>query len=223
MNNETKLIPKGIHLKMDWDDMITDLDDASVGKMIKNAYNYLNDRELIDMDKMETMLFKHTIRPVLEYNTEKYQKKVEHNRYIASKGGRKAKIEEPQINPMGLIETQNIPSGSTINPKNPKDIVKDKSIDKEKVKAKTRLDIEKMKAILKLDMKKIVNQEEIDFTYSVNELVRILTWIRFEWLVFYVDKKDVERILDEYEQPGCLSGILNVKEHYSYFLDLLIK
>jgi hypothetical protein len=130
MKNETELKPKGIFFKMDWDEMITDLEDESVGKMIKNAYNYLNDRELIEMDKMESKLFKHVIIPVLNFNNEKYQKQVEHNRRVAPKGGRKPKTEETQINPMGIIETQNIPSGSFTNPENPKD----KDRDKDKVK-----------------------------------------------------------------------------------------
>ena len=46
------------------------------------------------------------------WNNEKYQKQVEHNRRVAPKGGRKPKTEETQTNPMGIIETQNIPSGS---------------------------------------------------------------------------------------------------------------
>ena len=121
MKNETELKPKGIFFKMDWDEMIMDLEDESVGKMIKNAYNYLNDRELIEMDKMESKLFKHVIVPVLNFNNEKYQKQVEHNRRVAPKGGRKPKTEETQTNPMGIIETQNIPSGSFTNPENPKD------------------------------------------------------------------------------------------------------
>ena len=135
MKNETELKPKGIFFKMDWDEMIMDLEDESVGKMIKNAYNYLNDRELVEMDKMESKLFKHVIVPVLNFNNEKYQKQVEHNRRVAPKGGRKSKTEETQTNPMGIIETQNIPSGSFTNPENPKDR------DKEKVKER---DIEKL-------------------------------------------------------------------------------
>ena len=225
MEKETELKPKGIHFKMDWDEMIMDLEDASVGKMIKNVYNYLNDRELIEMDKMETMLFKHTIKPVLEYNAEKYLKQVEHNRRVAPKGGRKSKTEETQTNPMGIIETQNIPSGSFTNPENPKDRDKEKvkERDIEKDKTRTRLEIEKMKKLVDIDLKTIKVEEETDFSINVKELVRILNWSRFELLIFYTSVKDVEGLLTEYDKLGCLQGILDIKEHYSYFLDTIIK
>ena len=225
MKNETELKPKGIFFKMDWDEMIMDLEDESVGKMIKNAYSYLNDRELIEMDKMESKLFKHVIIPVLNFNNEKYQKQVEHNRMVAPKGGRKSKTEETQTNPMGIIETQNIPSGSFTNPENPKDRDKEKvkEIDIEKDKTRTRLEIEKMKKLVDIDLKTIMVDEEIDFSINVKELVRILNWSRFELLIFYTSVKDVEGLLTEYDKLGCLQGILDIKEHYSYFLDTIIK
>jgi len=229
MKNETELKPKGIFFKMDWDEMIMDLEDESVGKMIKNAYNYLNDRELIEMDKMESKLFKHVIIPVLNFNNEKYQKQVEHNRRVAPKGGRKSKTEETQINPMGIIETQNIPSGSFTNPENPKDKDRDKEKDKvkerdiEKDKTRTRLEIEKMKKLVDIDLKTIKVEEEINFSINVKELVRILNWSRFVLLIFYTSVKDVEGLLTEYDKLGCLQGILDIKEHYSYYLDTIIK
>ena len=227
MKNETELKPKGIFFKMDWDEMIMDLEDESVGKMIKNAYNYLNDRELVEMDKMESTLFKHVIVPVLNFNNEKYQKQVEHNRRVAPKGGRKSKTEETQTNPMGIIETQNIPSGSFTNPENPKDKdkekVKVKERDIEKDKTRTRLEIDKMKKLVDIDLKTIKVDEEIDFSINVKELVRILNWSRFELLIFYTSVKDVEGLLTEYDKLGCLQGILDIKEHYSYFLDTIIK
>jgi hypothetical protein len=223
MEKETELKPKGIHFKMDWDEMIMDLEDASVGKMIKNVYNYLNDRELIEMDKMETMLFKHTIKPVLEYNAEKYLKQVEHNRRVATKGGRKTKSEETQTNPLGLIETRNIPSGSFTNPENPKDKDrnKDKVIDIEK--DKTREDINKMKKIVELDLEKIKDAVEYNFIIKVRELVKTLSWARFDLLIFNTRNEDVENLLIQFNEPGCLQGIIDVKEHYSYFLNSLIK
>ena len=223
MKNETELKPKGIFFKMDWDEMIMDLEDESVGKMIKNAYNYLNDRELVEMDKMESKLFKHVIVPVLNFNNEKYQKQVEHNRRVAPKGGRKSKTEETQTNPMGIIETQNIPSGSFTNPENPKDRDKDKVKERDIDKTRTRLEIEKMKKLVDIDLKTIMVDEEIDFSINVKELVRILNWSRFELLIFYTSVKDVEGLLTEYDKLGCLQGILNIKEHYSYYLDTIIK
>jgi len=225
MGKETELKPKGILFKMDWDEMIMDLEDASVGKMIKNSYNFLNDRELIEMDKIETMLFKHTIRPVLEYNAEKYQMQVEHNRRVAAKGGRKPKTEETQTNPMGLIETQNNPSGSFTNPENPKDKdrVKDKGIDIEKDKSRTREDINKMKKIVELDLEKIKDAVEYNFIIKVIELVKRLSWARFDLLIFNTRNEDIENLLIQFNEPGCLPGIMDVKERYPYFLNSLIK
>ncbi len=223
MKNETELKPKGIFFKMDWDEMIMDLEDESVGRMIKNTYNYLNDRELVEMDKTESKLFKHVIVPVLNFNNERYQNKVEHNRRIATKGGRKPKTEETQTNPMGTIETQNIPIGSFTNPENPKDKVKDRVNERDIEKDKTRLEIDKMKKLVDIDLKTIKVEEEINFSINVKELVRILNWSRFELLIFYTSVKDVEGLLTEYNKPGCLQGILDIKEHYSYFLDSIIK
>jgi hypothetical protein len=225
MGKETELKPKGIHFKMDWDEMIMDLEDESVGKMIKNAYNYLNDRELVEMDKMESKLFKHVIVPVLNFNNERYQNKVEHNRRIATKGGRKPKNEETQTNPMGLIETQNNPSGSFANPENPKDKdrVKDKSIDIEKDKSRTREDINKMKKIVELDLEKIKDAAEYNFIIKVIELVKRLSWARFDLLIFNTRNEDVENLLIQFNEPGCFQGIIDVKEHYPYFLNSLIK
>ena len=225
MEKETELKPKGIFLKMDWDELIMDLEIESVGKMIKNIYHYLNDREMIEMDKMENMLFRHTIIPVLEFNTEKYQKQVEHNRRVASKGGRKPKKEETQTNPLGLIETQNIPSGSFTNPEYPKDRDKEKvkerdiEIDKTKIKS----DIDKMEKIVELDLKKIINEKEIDFCIKVKEAVKILDWSRFKLLIFHTDEKDVEIILSEIDKQYCLQGILDIKTLYPFLLDIIIK
>lgn len=223
MKKDTDLKPKGIHFKMDWDEMIIDLEDASVGKMIKNAYNYLNDRQLVEMDKMESKLFKHVIVPVLDFNNEKYQKQVEHNRRVAPMGGRKPKTEETETNPMGIIQTKYIPSGSFTNPENPKDRYKEKVKDRNKEKDKTRLEIEKMKKLFDIDLKTIKVEEEIDFSINVKELVRILNWTRFELLIFYTSVKDVEGLLTEYDKLECLQGILYVKDHYTYFLDKIIK
>jgi hypothetical protein len=225
MKNENELKPKGIFFKMDWDEMIMDLEDESVGKMIKNAYNYFNERELVDMDKMESKLFKHVIVPVLNFNNEKYQKQVEHNRRVAPKGGRKPKTEETQTNQLGIIEVQNIPSGFFTNPENPKDRDKEKvkERDIEKDKTRIRLEIEKMKKLVDIDLKTIKVEEEIDFSINVKELVRILNWSRFELLIFYTSVKDVEGLLTEYDKLGCLEGILDIKEQYTYFLDAIIK
>jgi hypothetical protein len=223
MGKETELKPKGIHFKMDWDEMIMDLEDESVGKMIKNAYNYLNDRELVEMDKMESKLFKHVIVPVLNFNNERYQNKVEHNRRIATKGGRKPKTEQTQTNPMGLIETQNIPSGSFINPENPKDKDKDRGIDIEKDKTRARLEIDKMKKLVELDLEKIKDDAEYNFIIKVRELVKRLSWARYELLIFSTRIEDVENLLIEFNELGCLQGVLDIKEHYEYFLNSIIK
>ena len=209
---------------MDWDEMIMDLDDASVGKMIKNVYNYLNGRELIEMDKLEGMLFKHTIRPVLNFNTERYSQVCNHNAEISQLGvaaKKQKKLNQTQVNPLGSVINQDYPSGKLIDPENPKDRVKD--IDIEKDKTRTRSEIDKMKELVEIDLKTIKVEEEINFSINVKELVRILNWSRFEILIFYTSIKDVEGLLTEYDKLGCLQGILDVKEHYSYFLDTIIK
>ena len=77
--------------------------------------------------------------------------------------------------------------------------------------------------LVDIDLKTIKVEEEIDFSINVKELVRILNWSRFELLIFYTSVKDVEGLLTEYNKLGCLQGILDIKEHYSYFIDIIIK
>ena len=99
--------------------------------------------------------------------------------------------------------------------------VKERDIEKDKTR--TRLEIDKMKKLVDIDLKTIKVEEEIDFSINVKELVRILNWSRFELLIFYTSVKDVEGLLTEYDKLGCLQGILYIKEHYSYYLDTIIK
>jgi hypothetical protein len=178
------------------------------------------------MDKLEGMLFKHTIRPVLNFNTERYSQVCNHNAEISQLGvaaKKQKKLNQTQVNPLGSVSSQDYPSGKLNNPENPKDRVKDRGIDIEKDKTRTRLEIEKMKKLVDIDLKTIKVEEEIDFSINVKELVRILNWSRFELLIFYTSVKDVEGLLTEYDKLGCLQGILDIKEHYSYYLDTIIK
>jgi len=119
------------------------------------------------------------------------------------------------------------PNGLSENPEKPKDIcniiLDSRSRDIEKDKTRTRLEIDKMKKLVDIDLKTIKVEEEIDFSINVKELVRILNWSRFELLIFYTSVKDVEGLLTEYDKLGCLQGILDIKEHYSYYLDTIIK
>jgi hypothetical protein len=80
-----------------------------------------------------------------------------------------------------------------------------------------------MKKLVDIDLKSIKVEEQIYFSMNVKELVRILNWSRFELLVFYTSVNDVESLLTEYDKIGCLQGILEIKEHYSYYLDTIIK
>lgn len=97
-----------------------------------------------------------------------------------------------------------------------------KSDSKDEINA-TKLSIVKMKKLVEIDVKKIINEDEVNFIINIKELIRILEWTRFELLLFYTSVKDVEGLLTEYDKLGCLQGILDIKEQYSYFLDTIIK
>jgi Family of unknown function (DUF6291) len=220
MKNENTMKPKGIYFKTEWNGLFNELEDAAVGRLIKNVYNYLDNRELIEMDKAESLLFKFTIVPVLDYNQEKYNQKVEHNRSIASKGGRKAK---ESSSPMGFSETRNIPQGFFTNPENPKDRDKEKVRDKEIDRSKVKEYINKMKKLVDLDLNSIHNSLDANFCIRVKELVRILDWARFELLVFHTNEGDIENLLLEFDKPGCIDSIKDIRSSYALFLDKLIK
>ena len=224
----------GIYLKLDWDEMIMDLEDASVGKMIKNAYNHMKNRDMIEMDIMELKLFKHVIEPVLKFNIERYKEVCERNAKNSKLGvekKRQNKINETQVNQVVKIETQNNPSGNKDNPDYPKDRDKDrvKEIEKDKLNSKeidtikNRSDVEKMKKILELDLKNITNEKEIDFCIKVKEAVRFLDWYRFKLLVFDTEDQDVEDLLNDFDKLYCLQGILDIKCLYPFILDSIIK
>ena len=207
---------KGIYFKMDWDELMMDLDDVSVGKMVKNAYNHMYKRELSDMDQMEYKLFRHIILPVLDYNSERYLEVCEHNAAISRSGveaKKQKKLNEIQVNPSGSGDNQNYPSGKLNNPEYPK----------ERDKTKIKLDIDKMEKIVELDLKNINNEKEIDFCIKVKEAVKILDWSRFKLLIFHTDEKDVEIILSEIDKQYCFQGILDIKTLYPFLLDNIIK
>ena len=219
-NYNEEIKTPGFFVNLDWNKTIQKLSNDEAGQLLKNMCNYALDYPLIETTEIVETICEMVVFKTIEINKNKYVEKCKVNAANGPLGGRPkgSKNKNPE-KPNGLSE----------NPEKPKDINKDicniildsKSRDKEK--DKTRLEIDKMKKLVDIDLKTIKVDEEIDFSINVKELVRILNWSRFELLIFYTSVKDVEGLLTEYDKLGCLQGILNIKEHYSYYLDTIIK
>ena len=219
-NYNEEIKTPGFFVNLDWNKTIQKLSNDEAGQLLKNMCNYALDYPLIETTEIVETICEMVVFKTIEINKNKYVEKCKVNAANGQLGGRPkgSKNKNPE-KPNGLSE----------NPEKPKDINKDicniildsKSRDKEK--DKTRLEIDKMKKLVDIDLKTIKVEEEIDFSINVKELVRILNWNRFVLLIFYTSVKDVEGLLTEYDKLGCLQGILDIKEHYSYFLDIIIK
>ena len=219
-NYNEEIKTPGFFVNLDWNKTIQKLTNEEAGQLLKNMCNYALDHPLIETTDIVETICEMVVFKTIEINKNKYVEKCKVNAANGQLGGRPkgSKNKNPE-KPNGLSE----------NPEKPKDINKDicniildsKSRDKEK--DKTRLEIEKMKKLVDIDLKTIKVEEEINFSINVKELVRILNWTRFELLIFYTSINDVEGLLTEYDKLGCLQGILDIKDHYSYFLDTIIK
>ena len=212
----------GFFVNLDWNKTIQKISNEEAGQLLKNMCNYALDKPLIETTDTVETICDLVVFKTIDINKNKYVEKCKVNAENGQLGGRPkgAKNKNPK-KPNGLIE----------NPEKPKDKNKDisniildsKSRDIENDKNRTRLEIDKMKKLVEIDLKTIKVEEEIDFSINVKELVRILNWTRFELLIFYTSVKDVEGLLTEYDKPGCLQGILEIKKRYSFFLDKIIK
>ena len=210
----------GFFVSLDWNKTIQKISNEEAGQLLKNMCNYALDKPLIETTDTVETICDLVVFKTIDINKNKYVEKCKVNAENGQLGGRPkgAKNKNPK-KPNGLIE----------NPEKPKDKSKDinKDISNIIVDSKSidiiKLEIDKMKKLVELDLKTITVEEEIDFSINVKELVRILNWSRFELLIFYTSVKDVEGLLTEYDKLGCLQGILDIKEHYSYFLDTIIK
>ena len=80
-----------------------------------------------------------------------------------------------------------------------------------------------MKKLVEIDLEKIKDDAEYNFIIKVRELVKRLSWARYELLIFSTRIEDVENLLIEFNELGCLQGVLDIKEHYEYFLNSIIK
>jgi hypothetical protein len=206
----------GFFVNLDWNKTIQKLSNEEAGQLLKNMCNYALDYSLIETTDIVETICEIVIFKTIEINKNKYFEKCKVNSENGKLGGRpKGSKNKNSEKPNGLFE----------NPEKPKD--KNKHISNiildSKSSDKTRLEIEKMKKLVDIDLKTIKVEEGIDFSINVKELVRILNWSRFELLIFYTSVKDVEGLLTEYNKLGCLQGILDIKEHYSYFIDIIIK
>jgi hypothetical protein len=219
-NYNEEIKTPGFFVNLDWNKTIQKLSNDEAGQLLKNMCNYALDYPLIETTEIVETICEMVVFKTIEINKNKYVEKCRVNAANGQLGGRpKGSKNKNPDKPNGLFE----------NPEKPKDknkhisnIIldsKSKDIDKEK----TRLEIDKMKKLVDIDLKSIKVEEEINFLMNVKELVRILNWSRFELLVFYTSVNDVESLLTEYDKLGCLKGIIDIKEHYSYFLDEIIK
>ncbi len=212
----------GFFVNHDWNKTIQKLTDEEAGQLLKNMFNFSLEQALIDTTIMVESICDMVVFKTIEINKNKYIDKCRVNAENGKLGGRPkgSKNKNPE-KPNGLLE----------NPEEAKDKNKDisniilesksKVIEKDKTRIKEEKD--KMKALVEIDMKTLSSQNEIDFTVNIKELVRILGWTRFEILIFHTNENNVESLLSEYDELGCLQGILNVKYQYIYFLDTIIK
>jgi hypothetical protein len=212
----------GFFVNLDWNKTIQKLNDEEAGQLLKNMFNFSLEQPLIDTTVIVETICDMVVFKTIEINKNKYIDKCRVNAENGKLGGRPkgSKNKNPE-KPNGLLE----------NPEEAKDKNKDisniilesksKVIEKDKTRIKEEKD--KMKALVEIDMKTLSSQNEIDFTVNIKELVRILGWTRFEILIFHTNENNVESLLSEYDELGCLQGVLNAKDSYSYFLDTIIK
>ena len=212
----------GFFVNLDWNKTIQKLTDEEAGQLLKNMFNFSLDQTLIDTTIIVETICDMVIFKTIEINKNKYIDKCRVNAENGKLGGRPkgTKNKNPE-KPNGLLE----------NPEEAKDknkdisniILESKSKIIEKDKTRIKEEKNKMKTLVEIDIKTLSAQNEIDFTINIKELVRILGWTRFEILIFYTNENKVEDLLSEYNELGCLQGILNAKVNYSYFLDTIIK
>ena len=212
----------GFFVNLDWNKTIQKLTDEEAGQLLKNMFNFSLDQPLIDTSIIVETICDMGVFKTIEINKNKYIDKCRVNAENGKLGGRPkgTKNKNPE-KPNGLFE----------NPEEAKDknkdisniILESKSKIIEKDKTRIKEEKNKMKTLVEIDIKTLSAQNEIDFTINIKELVRILGWARFEILIFHTDENKVEDLLSEYNELGCLQGILNAKVNYSYFLDTIIK
>ena len=212
----------GFFVNLDWNKTIQKLTDEEAGQLLKNMFNFSLDQPLIDTTVIVETICDMVVFKTIEINKNKYIDKCRVNAENGKLGGRPkgTKNKNPE-KPNGLLE----------NPEEAKDknkdisniILESKSKIIEKDKTRIKEEKNKMKTLVEIDIKTLSAQNEIDFTINIKELVRILGWTRFEILIFYTNENKVEDLLSEYNELGCLQGILNAKNLYSDFLDTIIK
>ena len=213
---------KAVLLKMEWSEMFNELQNEQVGKLIKNCFLHLNDQELLEMDQFESVLFKFTIKPVLEFNSAKYHEKCERNKSAGLKGGRPSKT-----------ITQNNPDGFSNNPEKPKD--KDRVIDKVK-------DIDSNKEINKIIETSINFRSEIEskfkmllnipsaqlddldskFVYNVRLLESAIGWQKMFKILLEANDSVYENMLLSIENKYIVELLQSVRSQYSIYLDKVV-
>ena len=219
-NYNEEIKTPGFFVNLDWNKTIQKLSNDEAGQLLKNMCNYALDYPLIETTEIVETICEMVVFKTIEINKNKYVEKCKVNAANGQLGGRpKGSKNKNPDKPNGLFENPEIPKDKNKHISNIILDSKSKDIDKEK----TRLEIDKMKKIVELDLKILKVDKEIDFCIAVKELVRILNWARFELLIFHTSVIKVENLLIEFELPGCLQGVLDVKNRYAYFLNCIIK
>lgn len=113
-----KTTTPGFYIKKEWRKLFEKLSNEETGMIIKNMFRLDEEEELLEMTLAAEMFFDGTIAPTQEFNKNKYEKKLSASKENGAKGG------APSGNQNARKTTQN-------NPKQHKDIVKEKGIVKE--------------------------------------------------------------------------------------------
>jgi hypothetical protein len=212
--NSDAIKTPGFYVSLDWHETIMELTDDEAGILLKNMFNYSLELPLLETNAIVKAICNMVVFKTIDINKQKYIKKCETNRVNGGKGGRPNGLKK--INPEK-------PNGLIENPEKAKSSINTSNSNKLNLELDISSKIEQMKKIVAMDLKKITGEDPLDFCMMVKELVKYLDWPRFEYLVFHLPEKDVEKQLNEYGFAYLLTRVLSIKENYEFLLDSIIK
>lgn len=83
-------------------DIVKEMSDKQAGQLLKAIFNYVADNKIPELSDVEVKMAFRFVKQDLDYDEQRYQAKIEHNRKIAKLGGAPKDNKNAQKQPSGL-------------------------------------------------------------------------------------------------------------------------